>query len=196
VVGDSIADLSTARNANVDFAAVLTGTTHRADFLLAELDPKWIFSSVETALTAPSDHGVVAVIGNRRNEFLLIREARPGHQYLGRWSGPHGTCKAEDILEEETVVRETREECGIEVEPVRKLCVRSADTKVSTVSFWEARLLAPEDISFDITSYEVSAIAWVALNDVISGKFPLYPGTKVFDHYRSYEVHEHNKEPE
>ena len=180
VIGDSVADFLTAINSKVDFAAVLTGPTTRDEFLKAGLNPKQIFPSVKEALIPPSNHGVVAVIRNELGEFLFIKESRPGHPYNGYWSGPHGVCEADDILEEETVVRETKEECGVIVKPLRKLYSRPADTKTSTVSFWEAELQIAEDVIFDISSREVGEIAWVSLDDIMTRKILLYPGTEDF----------------
>jgi len=185
VVGDSVADFEIARNAEVDFAAVLTGPTSRDDFLKAGLNENWIFTSVKEALVPPSSHGVVAVIKNESDKFLLIKESRKSHPYIGHWSGPHGICKDEDILEEETVVRETQEESGLTVKPLRKLYTRAADTKVRTVSFWETEPISGDDLRFNSCHREVGAIAWYALKDIKSGKMPLYPGTR--DFFNRYE---------
>lgn len=196
VVGDSVSDLLVARNAGVDFAAVLTGATTKNDFLCAGLGFEWIFSSIKEAMTPPLDHSVVAVIRNRKNEYLLVKEARPDNPYLGHWSGPHGRCKSKDVLEEETVVRETQEECGVAVRPLRKLYTRHADTKVSTVSFWEAELLDPEVTVFNTSRSESDAIGWFPLGDITEGKVPLYLGTEdFFDQYVQHlEVAEHGRD--
>lgn len=194
MIGDSVTDFLTAKNAKVDFAAVLTGPATRDDFVDAGLDAECIFPSIKEALVPPSDHGTVAIIRNRQNEFLLIQEARPGHPYYGHWAGPHGVCKDEDILEEETVVRETIEECGIAIKPIRKLYTRSADTKVSTVSFWEAELRVTEDAILDTSSREVGAITWFALEDIVGGKILLYPGSRdFFEHYQRKEGEKHGR---
>ncbi len=180
VVGDSAADFLMAKNAGADFAAVLTGPTTPDDFLYAGLDTKWIFPSVKEALVSPSNHGVVAIIQNEENEFLLIEDGDPKHEYVGYWSGPHGVCKDEDVLEEETVVRETLEECGITVKPLRKLYTQAADTKVSTVSFWEAELTNQKNVTFKLDPREVREIDWIPYEDIVNCKVPLYPGTKDF----------------
>jgi ADP-ribose pyrophosphatase YjhB (NUDIX family) len=180
VVGDSVADFLMAKNAGVDFAAVLTGPTTPDDLLFAGLDSKWIFPSVKEALVSPSNHGVVAIIQNEENEFLLIKDGDPKHEYVGYWSGPHGVCNDEDVLEEETVVRETLEECGITVKPLRKLYTQTADTKVSTVSFWEAELTNQKNVTFKLDPREVSEIDWIPYEDIVNYKVPLYPGTKDF----------------
>lgn len=192
VIGDSVTDFLTAKNAKVDFAAVLTGPATRDDFVDAGLDAECIFPSIKEALVPPSDHGTVAIIPNRKNEFLLIQEARPDHPYYGHWAGPHGACELEDVLEEETVVRETLEECGIAVKPIQKLYTRYADTKVSTVSFWEAELQVTGKTTFNTSSREVGAITWFALKDIVGSKIPLYPGSKdFFEQYQQRESEKH-----
>jgi 8-oxo-dGTP pyrophosphatase MutT (NUDIX family)/phosphoglycolate phosphatase-like HAD superfamily hydrolase len=184
VIGDSVDDYLTAKKAKVDFAAVLTGPTPGNDFISAGLDSSWIFPSVKDVLLPPPKHGIVAIIKDELSRILLIQEARPGHPYIGHWSGPHGACENFDILEEETVVRETMEECGLSVTPLRKIYTRSADTKVKTVSFWEAKLISDENQVCDTSSREVGDFGWFDLDDIMSGKIPLYPGTKdFFSHY-------------
>lgn len=180
VIGDSVNDMNMARFAGVDFAAVLTGVTDLNAFLSEDIDPNMIFSSVQEAIRPQSEHGVVAIIKNDSNQFLFVQEARKGHPYHGCWSGPHGTCQSTDILEEESVCRESFEECGIEVIPVRKLYSTKADTKVKTVSFWEARLSTKEHLVFKPCPREVADIRWVDLEDIKNEKVPLYPGTRSF----------------
>ena len=121
VIGDSLADYYTSKNAQVDFAAVLTGPTGRDEFIQAGLDQDHIYDSVQEALTPPDKHGIVAIIKNRQGEFLMVKETRPDSPYLNHWSGPHGRCIPDDIIEEETVVRETHEETGMLVRPLKKL---------------------------------------------------------------------------
>jgi phosphoglycolate phosphatase-like HAD superfamily hydrolase/8-oxo-dGTP pyrophosphatase MutT (NUDIX family) len=188
VVGDSVADYLTARNAGADFAGVLTGLTSHSNFADAGVDSQRIYYSVKEALRPPAHHGVVAVIRNDRNEFLLVKESRSDNPYHGCWSGPHGRCNDKDILEEETVVRETEEECGIDVKPVRKLYTRAADTKVQTVSFWETKLITCQNTKFRLSRREVGEIAWFPLKTITAGSIPLYPGTKdFFDRYEQAE---------
>jgi len=180
VVGDSISDLLTARNAGVDFAAVLTGPTTKDDFRKVRLEADRIFPSIMEALSPPHKHGIVSVIKNENGEYLFIRESRLGNPYYGHWSGPHGRCKKDDVIEEETVVRETYEECGVKVLPIKKLYTRDADTKVNTVSFWEVSLLEFELVLNNIGQNESDAMAWFTISDILNEKIPLYPGTKDF----------------
>ncbi|MCB9285194.1 MAG: HAD hydrolase-like protein [Lewinellaceae bacterium] len=185
IVGDSLTDFFLSKIYPTDFCAVLNGAHSKKDFVDNGLDTQFIFPSISEALTAPTDHGIVAIVKNEKNEFLLIKEGRENNPYFGHWSGPHGRCQAEDILEEETVIRETLEECGVLVKPVRKLYTRPADTKIKTVSFWEAVLQDQSSSSFTL-SEEVSEIGWIHLENIKNGTIPLYPGTlDFFDQYEN-----------
>jgi phosphoglycolate phosphatase-like HAD superfamily hydrolase/ADP-ribose pyrophosphatase YjhB (NUDIX family) len=184
VVGDALSDLEMARSAGVDFAGVLTGNATERDFLGAGLDRGMIFPSIKDALKPPPQHGIVALVRNEQGDFLLVQEARPGHRYHDCWSGPHGVCEGRDVVEEETVVREVREECGVAVRPLRKLRGDRADTKVETVSFWMAELAdgaqAPRP-----DGRETCQVAWVPLQRIEDGDLPLYEGTRrFFDWYK------------
>jgi phosphoglycolate phosphatase len=186
VMGDSLHDYATARAAGVDFAGVLTGPVTREQFMSAGLPEGRIFADVSEALRPPDQHGIVAIIHNPLGQILMVQEGRPGHEYLGCWSGPHGTCETFDVIEEETVARETWEEAGIHVRPTCLLYRRGADTKVQTVSFWEAELLDPSGWR-DVApgGREVARLAWFDLEEILSGAIPLYPGTvDFFAHYR------------
>lgn len=120
-----------------------------------------------------SSHGIVAVVRNKNSKYLLLEDCR--EQMLEHWAPPHGRCQVSDVSEEDSVIRETREETGLKVEPVRKLLTQTADTKVKTVSFWLVDLLGGE---ITIDASETSNYGWFTLDEVLSKK--LYPGTKLF----------------
>ncbi len=181
VVGDSLADFATAAAAEVDFAAVLTGTTDHETFHDAGLGSKWIFPDIGYAIRPPEKHGIVAVIRNQSGKYLMVREGRPDNEYYGCWSGPHGRCEYFDVIEEETVARETWEESRVRVRAVRPLYTRQADTKVQTVTFWEAELLHPADWKRVVAdTQEVDRFDWLTEAEILSGRYPLYPGTVDF----------------
>lgn len=179
LIGDSVNDYLTSRNAEISFAAVLTGVTTKESFIKNGLDIDLIYTSIKEVFN-PEGHGIVAIIRNERNEFLLVKEGRINNKYFNHWSGPHGQCNNDDIIEEEAVVREIFEECNLDVIPVRKLFTRSADTKVSTVSFWEAKIKDTSDISLIKANEEISQISWTSIDKIQSGEIQIYPGTIEF----------------
>ena len=178
-IGDSIDDYQSARNSNVDFKAVLTGPARKEDFLLRGMLDEQVFLTAKEALVPPLSHGIVAVIQNEKKEFLLIQDSRKGNPFYGNWSGPHGRCIKDDVIEEETVVREVYEECGIEVVPHKRICTIEADSKVDAVSFWLTEPVS-SSITFSPCEAEVEDIKWVSLEDILSGNMPLYPGSHYF----------------
>lgn len=180
VVGDSVADARLALDGGARFYAVLSGPTPARAFHAAGLSPREIHPHLEAALAAPEDHGVVAIVPDERGRVLLLREARRQSPHFGSWSGPHGRCAAEDVLEEQTVWRETREECGLSVHPLRPLHTRPADTRIDTVTFWLTRREDPDEPPRIASPREISATGWFTLGEILSGKLPLYPGTKAF----------------
>ncbi|MCP4137398.1 MAG: HAD hydrolase-like protein [bacterium] len=185
-IGDSLGDYLTVKNIPLDFAAVTNGVCSKDDFISAGLSEDWIFSNLKQVFVPLESHGVVALIRNHEGEYLMIQEGRENNKFYGAWSGPHGRCKDDDILEEESVVRETLEECGISVFPVKKVYTRSADTKIKTVAFWETQAIDRNLLEKSkLDSREVSDAGWFSLEEIKSGKIPLYDGTKdFFDNHR------------
>jgi 8-oxo-dGTP pyrophosphatase MutT (NUDIX family) len=92
----------------------------------------------------------------------------------GYWAPPHGRCENSDITEENTVVREVKEETGLDVKPVRAVLTQPADTKVKTVTFW---LVHTTDQKVHLDE-ESSQYEWYSLEDAL--KLLLYPGTRIF----------------
>ena len=121
-------------------------------------------------------HGVVALLRNSDEEFLLLQDSRDGIMH-GHWAPPHGRCELTDLDEEASVVREVKEETAIDVRPVRKILTQAADTKIKTVSFWlvEAAVTQPRVV---LDTNESTAYGWFSLTESL--ELPLYPGTESF----------------
>jgi len=117
-------------------------------------------------------HGVVVII-KQGDKILLLKDSR--ELMLGYWGPPHGRCEPTDNSEEETVVREVMEETNLKVKPIKKLWTTEADTKIKTVSFWEADLVGGE---IKIDPSESSEYGWFTVDEAL--KLKLYPGTKNF----------------
>ena len=96
---------------------------------------------------------------------------------LGKWAPPHGRCEASDDSEEAGVIRETLEETGLHVRPIKKLLTQPADTKVKTVSFWLVELVDNNEV-VKLDPTESSQFLWCDLDEAL--ELPLYPGTKLF----------------
>ena len=120
-----------------------------------------------------SSHGIVALVRNHNNEFLLLEDNRA--EMHGHWAPPHGRCEPTDISEKAGVVRETFEETGLQVKPVRKILTQPADTKVKTVSFWLVDTLSDK---VNLDTEESSNYGWFTIERAL--ELTLYPGTKLF----------------
>jgi len=120
-----------------------------------------------------STHGIVTMIRNENSKYLLLKESRD--LYNGAWAPPHGRCDQVDKTEEESVIREVKEETNLYVKPVRKLLTQSADTKVKTVSFWLVDFISGNLV---LDPGEASESGWFSVEESL--KLSLYPGTKIF----------------
>lgn len=99
----------------------------------------------------------------RDGRVLLARRARPPRQ--GLWDTPGGFVEP-DELPEDAVVRELREETGLEVEPVRLIGFfldRYGEDGVSTLNIhYEARVLSGDESPAD----DVSELGWFPLDAI------------------------------
>jgi 8-oxo-dGTP pyrophosphatase MutT (NUDIX family) len=118
-------------------------------------------------------HGIVAVL-RRGDKYLLIKEARD--LLNGHWAPPHGRMNPEDQDEETAVIRESMEEIGIKVVPVKKIITVPADTKTKTISFWLVESVGDKEMVFDKT--EISESGWFTVDEALG--LLLYPATKNF----------------
>ena len=118
------------------------------------------------------NHGIVAIV-MKNKKFLLLKDSR--NLMLNYWAPPHGRCNKNDTIEENSVIREAREETSLNVKPIKKIWTIAADTKVKTVSFWSTEIV---DGEINIDKRESSEYGWFTLGEAL--KLKLYPGTKKF----------------
>ncbi|MEM6691807.1 MAG: NUDIX domain-containing protein [Planctomycetota bacterium] len=108
--------------------------------------------------------GVVGVI-RRDGKFLIIRRSRHVTAPL-KLCLPGGTMEAGES-EEQTLVREMKEELSIDVSPVR-LCWRSITPWGTTLAWWQA------DLDPDVTPVpdpsEVAEYHWMSEEDIYFAK--------------------------
>lgn len=129
--------------------------------------------SIDETLIDLNSHGVVALIKDN-DKFLLIKESRD--LLNGHFGPPHGRVNEGEVDEVSAVIREVREEVGLNVTPVKKLLTIPADTKVKTVSFWLVEVNGSMEVTIDPT--EASEYGWYTPAEAL--KLTLYPGTKKF----------------
>jgi 8-oxo-dGTP diphosphatase len=145
-----------------------------ADLIKYKLTPPSITLFERLGLITPdlSSHGVIALIRNKAGKFLLLEDAR--EPMKGHWAPPHGRCETSDPSEKDGVIREVKEETGLDVSPVQVILTQPADTKVKTVSFWLVDS-TNETVQLD---EESSDFGWFSPAEAL--ELQLYPGTKLF----------------
>lgn len=107
---------------------------------------------------------VVLGIIEREGKFLLIRRKKP-HLSL-EWAFPGGIIKAGET-DEEAVVREVKEEVGLDVEVVGpKILERKHPNTLVQIAYFHCRLLG-EQTPFIGEEYEIAQIEWVGAREVL-----------------------------
>lgn len=109
-------------------------------------------------------NGVVAVI-YREGKLLLIRRAK-NVAAPGKYCFPGGAIEAGET-EEAALVRELREELGVEVEPVQRLWESLTPWGVH-LRWWKARLAS--DTRFIPDPNEVAEVLWMKPEDIVGAR--------------------------
>lgn len=121
-----------------------------------------------------TDHGIVALVRDNNNRFLLIEDKRD--KVKNMWAPPHGVIETIDKTEAEGVAREVKEKCGINVTPLKEVITQPGDNTVKTVTFWLVDFKGDQEIIIDET--KLSKYDWFKLDEIL--KLKLYPGTRIF----------------
>jgi 8-oxo-dGTP pyrophosphatase MutT (NUDIX family) len=101
------------------------------------------------------NEGVVVVI--RRSGRVLVIQRGPGARLTGYWSPPSGRIEPGET-QAQTVVREMREELGLEVWPRAKIWQCETDDGSFRLHWWDADA---DDYELSLNRNEVSAAIWV-----------------------------------
>lgn len=128
---------------------------------------------------------VLNLVFNEKNEILLIQEAKEHSREL--WFLPAGKVKeGESIID--GLLRETKEEAGIEVEPLSLMRLEHLINKVyievepTSIDIFRFIIVSkPKDTNEELKSVESKdsiQAKWCKIEDVFNGKYKL----------RSYEV--------
>lgn len=105
-----------------------------------------------------------AIVGllRRGERFLVIRRGAQARS-PGFWSPPSGTIEPGE-RQEDTVIREMREELGIDVKPTAKIWECCTDDGSFLLHWWSADL-PPDEMSPD--PGEVAEIRWVTAEEFL-----------------------------
>lgn len=107
---------------------------------------------------------VLALIENN-GELLLINRLNP-HLKL-TWAFPGGVMEGEES-EEEAVVREAREEVGLDIKVEKKLPERKHPNTLVEISYFECKLNSSNDTAIIGEPNEIKEVKWVPANEVLN----------------------------
>ena len=116
---------------------------------------------------------IVAVI--RRHGRVLVIRRGPASTFAGHWSPPTGRLEPGET-QEQALVREMREELGIEVLPLAKVWESLTDNGVFRLHWWTA---AEEGLELKLDPAEVSEARWVSAPEFLALQ-PTFAGGREF----------------
>jgi len=116
---------------------------------------------------------IVAVV--RRAERILVIKRGPGARLPGYWAPLSGTLEAGET-QEEALIREVREEVGLNVSPVAKVWESQTEDGTFRLHWWMAE---PEHGEIVMRSGEVSDIRWVTPHE-FSRLEPVFAADRIF----------------
>lgn len=128
------------------------------------------YSHKKRTITQKTD-GVVAII-KKHHRFLLIKQNKI--PYKNFWGPVHGKIEINES-EQEALIRETKEEMGLQVTPIKKLWVSNADYGANKLHWWLAEAI---NNKITIDPEEIAAYGFFALDELFNLK--LLPTTKEF----------------
>jgi 8-oxo-dGTP pyrophosphatase MutT (NUDIX family) len=116
---------------------------------------------VPEAISREPETAVVALI-HRDGRVLFVQRSSFAHGAVGYWCPVSGRVEA-DETQEEAVVREVREEVGLEVAPVRKVAEVPTPDGRYRLHYWTTDLRGGDARPI---SREVAALKWVTLDEM------------------------------
>jgi 8-oxo-dGTP pyrophosphatase MutT (NUDIX family) len=124
-------------------------------------------------LVTPKREAIVAII--RRGSKVLVIQRAPKVRQPGFWAPLSGTIEAEES-QEDALVREVREEVGLEVTPRAKVWESSTDDGSFVLHWWTAE---PDPGPVNPDPREVSAFQWVTAAEFLNLQ-PTFKGDRAF----------------
>lgn len=110
----------------------------------------------------------LAIITNPKNEVLVIR--RKVKQSNLEWAFPGGMAEDNDTSEEGAVIREAREEVGLDVKVVNKLLERRHPNTYVEVVYYSCEMLNPKqeaEVWLDHEKEEIAELKWVSPQEAL-----------------------------
>jgi 8-oxo-dGTP pyrophosphatase MutT (NUDIX family) len=124
-------------------------------------------------MVPPKREAIVAII--RRGATVLLIQRAPGVRQPGFWAPLSGTIEPNES-QEDALVREVREEVGLEVAPVAKVWESATDDGSFVLHWWTAD---PEAGPVKPDPREVSGFQWVTATEFLELQ-PTFEGDRIF----------------
>jgi mutator protein MutT len=108
---------------------------------------------------------VVIALIEKNGKFLLIRRAHPAMKL--EWAFPGGVTKMGET-ENESVIRETVEEVGLDVEVKEKLLERKHPNTLVPIAYFDCLLKNSQQVAVIGEPDEIAEIEWVNATEVLN----------------------------
>ncbi|MFH0873950.1 MAG: NUDIX hydrolase [Candidatus Komeilibacteria bacterium] len=110
----------------------------------------------------------------KQTQYLLVKSKKNFGEFTGYWYPPGGHVEAGEN-EEKALIREIKEELGLNIEPIKKLAETSSDIADQVTHWWVCQILS-NDICIDQS--EIAEVGWFTEQDMKT--VPLWPSTRKF----------------
>lgn len=111
-------------------------------------------------------------------KYLLVKAKTNFGEFTGCWYPPGGHMEKGES-EEEALVREMKEELGLEVVPTRKIAKSPGDVENLVAHWWKCEATSLE---IKVDEVEIAEVGWFTKKDMESIR--LWPATrKLFNEY-------------
>lgn len=120
---------------------------------------------------------VLAIISrnvNNETEYLLIKSKRDFGKYTGLYYPPGGHVKYNEN-EREAIIREVKEEVGLDIEPVKKITETPNDIEGEIACWWGCKVKSGD---ITVKTDEIGDADYFVQEDI--KKMGLWPATRKF----------------
>lgn len=134
--------------------------------------------------------GLIPRVNNNEYEYLFVSAKKDFGEYTGLFYPPGGHLEAGEN-ETETLIREVKEELGINVYPINKLSESPGDVQ-NQITYWYLCKPITENVQFNIDDVEIDKVIWIKEKDIKNKKEMFWPATyKFLEKYLKEKSYQH-----
>lgn len=115
----------------------------------------------------------ISVVIKKDNQYLMLQQSK-AKPFPFKWMPVSGGVEKEETLEE-AVIREVREETGLDIEIIGEVAILKGDYKVKQLHFYTANW---KNGQVKIDPREVNDFGWFSYEEIL--KLDLMNATKIF----------------